>query len=581
MRILLFRAVFFLGATLSCITLSNSTTTSANSTSICVYSKDRPMQLYAFLESLYKYLYGNFAVTVIYKASSLQFKEGYEKCFQDFKEKELSILAQDNYNLNDFKPLTFSVLNRTDSSYILFAVDDIIIKDHIDLSDCIYHLKSNGAYSFHLRLGKNITYSYTARQPSLIPKHSFVNNTIISWQFVNGNGEWCYPNSLDMCLYENNTELRNLIGSLEFYSPNTLEAAWANSAWHTGVLGKYGLCYIDSKIVNVPLNVTQQDWVTSYNMGYSAEFLLELFNKGFKINIDKYYQLNNSAPHHEIKPTLIYRTKKSKRALGDKFKIDFYEAMKHSRYFNETQAEKEPNWQMLNKWYQDALSKEFSDTDPFTIPPIFHLIWLGSKVPERYHILAQSLKELHPYAQVRIWTDSDIQEFNFTNKSALDYEVNYGARSDVFRYEILNKYGGIYLDGDFDIYQPLDDLLCTCSFFAGLAYDRELVLYNGLIASTPSNPIIKACLETIKSEGAKFDLDSIMIRTGPYHFTKCVLKEGPQAPGITAIFPVAFFYPWPNYELHNNQQEHIDSFKQSYSFTVHKWAASWHSAFKS
>ncbi len=54
----------------------------------------------------------------------------------------------------DFKSLVIHTLKSTENRFMLFAVDDIIIKDNINLSDCISYLKQTEAFGFYLRLGK-------------------------------------------------------------------------------------------------------------------------------------------------------------------------------------------------------------------------------------------------------------------------------------------------------------------------------------------------------------------------------------------------------------------------------------------
>ena len=51
---------------------------------LVVFSYDRPLQLYAFLESTEKYVTGVGDLVVIYRASSEQFQKGYEVVEADF-----------------------------------------------------------------------------------------------------------------------------------------------------------------------------------------------------------------------------------------------------------------------------------------------------------------------------------------------------------------------------------------------------------------------------------------------------------------------------------------------------------------
>ena len=129
-------------------------------------------------------------------------------------------------------------------------------------------------------------------------------NDIISWKLSDGTSEWGYPNSLDMTLYRRRQAL-NEFSHMVYSTPNTLEEAWHSYGIRHGHLHNQALCYTHSKLVNVPLNLVQLDWQTSFNMGYDLRELLELFNQGYRITIESYYKFNNAAPHAEIRPHVI------------------------------------------------------------------------------------------------------------------------------------------------------------------------------------------------------------------------------------------------------------------------------------
>ena len=57
-----------------------------------------------------------------------------------------------------------------------------------------------------------------------------------------------------------------------------------------------------------------------------------------------------------------------------------------------------------------------------------------------------------------LWTDDNISSVIMKNKKIYGCESNNG-KSDIFRYEILSQYGGIYLDADVLCRRPLDDFL--------------------------------------------------------------------------------------------------------------------------
>jgi hypothetical protein len=277
--------------------------------SLIIFSFDRPLQCEGLLATLEKHVTGLESVSVLYRTSSSTYDKAYECCFKNFTKYPLSLIKQGSSPREDFKPLLLSLLKNLKTDYVLFAVDDILIKGPIDLQECAQLLTSFNAYGFHLRLGKNTTYCYSAQVDSPLPPYKQINATTIAWNLNQGTAEWRYLNSLDMVLYRRN-KVVNDFEQLRFHSPNTLEAAWANHGFSNGDLNNLALCYNESKIINIPLNLVQGDWKTAINMGYSLKELLELFELGYRINSSIYQTIDNIAPHMEIKP-FLYKSMKA------------------------------------------------------------------------------------------------------------------------------------------------------------------------------------------------------------------------------------------------------------------------------
>jgi mannosyltransferase OCH1-like enzyme len=203
------------------------------------------------------------------------------------------------------------------------------------------------------------------------------------------------------------------------------------------------------------------------------------------------------------------------------------------------------------------------------IPKRIHQIWLGGKLPEKYKRHTATWKQYHPTWKYKLWTDRDIEDFGLRNKTLFNHAKNNGQRSDIFRYEILNRYGGIYVDTDFECLKPFDDLLYL-DFFTGISWDTKLVLYIGLIASVPEHPILKQCIESMSAYDGH-DANMVMNTTGPYYFTRCFLNAVNETKGVVA-FPMDFFYPLPNY-LRSTKTPYI--YVKDFSYAIHHWAVTW------
>lgn len=184
-------------------------------------------------------------------------------------------------------------------------MDDIIVTDAIDLQRCIEVLQYAGAYGFYFRLGLNLTECYMLNCKQPLPPLTPIAHEIVCWTLGDGKYDWGYPNTVDMTLYKK-SDIIDTICSLPYRAPNSLEGAWARQAKLVG--NKKGLCFRHSKIVNVPLNLTQQEYVNNRNMqGLSTKEMLELFEKGLKIDSAPLHKIDNKGAHMEYEFSFISR----------------------------------------------------------------------------------------------------------------------------------------------------------------------------------------------------------------------------------------------------------------------------------
>lgn len=264
---------------------------------LIVFSYDRPLQLYAFLESAYTYLTGLTSIHVIYRTSASAFDDGYAQVKEAFS--DVHFVQQSPESVDDFKSLLLLSLADSPSEYVIFSVDDILLTDYVDIAFCTQKLAQTGAYGFFLRLGKNITAHAMGNKIQQLPLFNDVQDDVLTWRFDQGGISWGYAHTVDMTLYKKSTIIVDL-ASLIYTSPNSLEHAWSQRVDYT----KHGLCFEKSKIINIPLNRVQNEFNTMY-MDYSTQELLDLFNKGFRLDVESLYHFEHNAPHVFYEPTFI------------------------------------------------------------------------------------------------------------------------------------------------------------------------------------------------------------------------------------------------------------------------------------
>lgn len=215
------------------------------------------------------------------------------------------------------------------------------------------------------------------------------------------------------------------------------------------------------------------------------------------------------------------------------------------------------------------------------IPRIIHQIWLGSPLPERYKAFQESWIKLHPAWKYKLWTDSDIEAFELTNIDAYRKARNYAEKANIFRYEILERFGGLYVDTDFECLRAFDAVHDAYEFYAGLATVAQITLINNaLIGAIPHHPILKACISNIHTNDPKLHQ---MSANGTIYFGKMILEFCIQK-NITRIrniiiFPPTYFYPWPGNRVHrwtkDNVAQNLIDYVTPESFAVHYWDSTW------
>lgn len=217
----------------------------AKKADILVSSADRPLQLYACLESIQRYITGFENFTVLYQASNSQFAAGYEQVKKAFP---IVRFIED--------PKQSKII----SDYVLLASDDAVAKDFVDLHLCIDQMEKTGAHAFYLCFGKHI---------QTLPPSLPLSSNIYAWDIQIGEGEWASPKT-DMALVKKQD---------------------VSSCSEKGI----GLYFEHSKMVNIPAEIC------------TNEELLAKFNQGLKIDIEPLYKVENRETQVDYIPEFVTR----------------------------------------------------------------------------------------------------------------------------------------------------------------------------------------------------------------------------------------------------------------------------------
>ena len=224
-------------------------------------------------------------------------------------------------------------------------------------------------------------------------------------------------------------------------------------------------------------------------------------------------------------------------------------------------------WAILEKLYEQNIKRKGEDK----IPKIIHQIWLGDAIPNDLYDMMDTIKNANAGYVYKLWTDTEAEEFEFTNKQLFKMLRNLGQKSDVLRYAILLKYGGIYLDTDFIGVKSFDELL-HLDFFTGVAYDKEPTLFNGLIGCVPNHELM-ADLNNIE-EARDGDGMEIIKTTGPWYMTKKLFRKIDKLNNIV-VLPIAYFYPYPNFDRDRTKGTDYNAYTTIKTICIHLWNSRW------
>lgn len=260
--------------------------------------------------------------------------------------------------------------------------------------------------------------------------------------------------------------------------------------------------------------------------------------------------------------------------IPDWFNISFSDGMSNFAWYRDSWTKTEPGWALASELYTQFIVNDLEYSETPRIPKIIHQIWIGSPLPEDYLPLIKTWQELHPDWEYILWDDVMIEGLDLVNKAQYDASTNYGQKADIARYEILYRFGGVYVDIDFECLQPFDIFHHVCDYYTGAAYSGRFSTFNGLIGSVPGNPILQECIETLDInayyEGSTEH--NILFTSGPFHQTRCFIAKAAEA-GRAVAFPVNYFYPWPF--SHKDNTSHIEQWFKPETYAVHYWHANW------
>lgn len=205
---------------------------------------------------------------------------------------------------------------------------------------------------------------------------------------------------------------------------------------------------------------------------------------------------------------------------------------------------------------------------------IIHYIWLGNK-PKSNLIkkCIASWQRYMPEWRIMEWNETNL-DINTNKYVAEAYKQGkYAFASDYFRFDIIERFGGLYLDTDVEIIKSFEDLLEDKNVVMGFEFNGETI-NPGLImfAKMPLHPFMKKMRDSY--EERVFTTGNNGLPTTICKYTSDLLVEYgaimndqyQQVRDIT-LYPSTYFCP-------TNKEWSVQKFS-SETRCIHHYGASW------
>ena len=232
-------------------------------------------------------------------------------------------------------------------------------------------------------------------------------------------------------------------------------------------------------------------------------------------------------------------------------------------------------WLFLANQFKSYIEKSnISNHSKVLIPRKIHQIWLGEKnIPKISKNWMNSWKEFNPEWEYKLWDEQNIKELNVKDLNVYSKQFNPGYRSDILRYVILKKFGGIYVDTDFECLKPIPSNILKYKFIAGMMFGNNPCIGNSILLSAPNFLLLKNILNYIKSKEYKNEINYIIKNSGPDTVTREYFNLEKNNQNECLILPSNYFYPYPNYML----DKKFDRYKEieDVSIGIHHWQMTW------
>lgn len=183
------------------------------------------------------------------------------------------------------------------------------------------------------------------------------------------------------------------------------------------------------------------------------------------------------------------------------------------------------------------------------IPMTIHYCWFGKgEMPQLAKDCIATWHKFMPDWEYQLWTEENF-DVNAMPYTAEAYAAGkYAFVSDYVRLYALEKEGGVYLDVDFEVYKPFDDLL-KHKAFAGIEGSKHNPVMMGVCASEPHGEWVTEMLDAYQGRHFRKHDGTLDLTTNVQFITAIMTQNGFRQNGTEQdykdlhVFPVDYFSP--------------------------------------
>ena len=175
------------------------------------------------------------------------------------------------------------------------------------------------------------------------------------------------------------------------------------------------------------------------------------------------------------------------------------------------------------------------------IPKIIHTFWFsGDEIPESYARCIDSWKQFCPDYEIKIW-NSDTYDINGNRfvKKAIQAR-KWAFASDYARLDVINKFGGIYMDMDVELCRTMASLLGNRAFFT---FESGNEIEPAIMGAEKSYPALQYMLNVYKDMKFEDSDEAFKEYCMPHLMRQPLEKFGVKMDGTMQMIDGAVFLP--------------------------------------